>query len=142
MNSRRYPNVSLLRICAFLSVFLFHCLFFTGQGISEARPFILLSVGVQSFLFLSGFLNAPKDSLKRGFFWNALKRIGFPTLFFLLGLALIDFIALVASGQPLNWSSYWWTFGSNDNDGIYIAQFGNLWYIPCLLLCYLLWPLL
>lgn len=142
MNARRYLNVSFLRIFAFLSVFLFHCFFFTDQGTHEGSPLILLSVGVQSFLFLSGFLNSKKDASKASFFSKEIKRIGLPCLYFLIILALIDFLVLWASGQPITWSSYWWTFGSNDNDGIYIAQFGNLWYIPCLLLCYLLLPLL
>ncbi|OPZ34831.1 MAG: Acyltransferase family protein [Tenericutes bacterium ADurb.BinA155] len=142
MNARRYLNVSFLRIFAFLSVFLFHCFFFTDQGTHEGSPLILLSVGVQSFLFLSGFLNSKKDASKASFFMKEIKRIGLPCFYFLIILALIDFLVLWASGQPITWSSYWWTFGSNDNDGGYIAQFGNLWYIPCLFLCYLSLPLL
>jgi fucose 4-O-acetylase-like acetyltransferase len=142
MKNKRLSNVSVLRIMAFASVFLFHCFFFGTKGMAGVDALMLLSAAVQSFLFVSGFLYSQKDVSKKGFLAKEFKKIAFPCLGFLAVLTLADFAFMAASDRGISWDSCWWAFGSKDTDGGYVAQFGNLWYIPCLLICYFCLPLL
>jgi len=142
MSNKRLSNVSVLRILAFLSVFFFHSFFFGTVNMAGVSLLMLLAAAVQVFLFISGFLYSQKNVLTRGFLLKEFKKILYPCLGFLGVLAIADFVMMANFKSEISWNAYWWTFGSKDSSGNYVAQFANLWYIPCLLICYLILPFL
>jgi peptidoglycan/LPS O-acetylase OafA/YrhL len=142
MSNKRLSNVSVLRIISFISVFFFHSFFFGTAKMAGVNILMLLSSAVQVFLFISGFLYSQRNVWRKGFLLKEFKKIAYPCLGLLGVLAFADFLMMVFTKNEISWDAYWWTFGSKDTDGDYAAQFGNLWYIPCLLICYLMLPFL
>jgi peptidoglycan/LPS O-acetylase OafA/YrhL len=62
-------------------------------------------------------------------------------LIFLAYLFGVDLIVFLIRGV-YSFEGLKFVIGSQVNNGMYAAQFGNLWYIPALILCYLTLPML
>jgi peptidoglycan/LPS O-acetylase OafA/YrhL len=139
MKNKRLSNVSFVRVISFAMVFAFHCFFF-GTSVNS-RGVFPFSAAVQSFLFLSGFLYSQKDALRKGFLKDEFRKITDPSLFYLIALAVFDLGWLAFSGKPVSFEAVKYAIGSDKPNG-YATQFGNLWYIPALLACYLFLPLM
>lgn len=62
-------------------------------------------------------------------------------MIFLAYLFGVDLIVFLIRGV-YSFEGLKFVIGSQVNNGMYAAQFGNLWYIPALILCYLTLPML
>ena len=134
--TKKYNNVSLLRIFAILMIFIFHF----AQPLSEThgRQFFPLYFGVQIFLFISGFLYSFKNIASyKYFFKRNITKIVYPTILFIL-LCLISggMFALLTNTRFLDF----FKFESPYEEILY--NYGHLWYIPAIVFCYLSLPVL
>jgi peptidoglycan/LPS O-acetylase OafA/YrhL len=139
MKGGRLASVSVVRLVAFASIFVFHIFFFSTPIVSQA--FFPFSAAVQSFFFLSAFLYSQKNVERKGFFKEELIKLSWPCGLYFLFLCLANGIYLLARGEGSTFETLKWAFGSMKYSG-YAIQFGNLWFIPVLLVCYAVLPLL
>lgn len=128
---KKQASISAIRFIAMCSIVACHICQFYGNEMAW-----WLNVGVQVFLFLSGNLYGSKD-IKEPFSWilRQFKKILVPYYVFLL-LAIIAYISLCPSA--LNSKQVIGAILTVDT----IKGLEHLWFIPCILLCYLLTPIL
>lgn len=139
MKQKRLASVSLVRLFAFALIFTFHCFFFDTTIVSQR--FFPFSAAVQTFLFLSGFLYSQKQVERKGFFKEEFIKLAWPCLLYFIGLLFFDGLYLSFNGGDFSFPALKFAYGSMKCNG-YAIQFGNLWYIPVLLVCYAFLPLL
>ena len=136
MEKKRFNNISLLRIVAILAVFVFHILH--PLSLTEGKQYFPLYFGVQIFLFISGFLYAFKDIKSyKDFYAKNITKIVLPTI-------LYAFLCLITAGlfsafTKTSFSSFFFYTNAAGNP---LTNYGHLWYIPAILLCYLCLPFL
>lgn len=140
MKQAHYANLSLTRVLAFLLIFTFHVFFFGTR--LNSRAYFPFSAAVQSFLFLSAFLYSQKDVSGKGWLGKELWKIVFPTLLFIGLLALADLLAMLFLRDAFEPEVILTVIGTRFSSTFYALQIGNLWYIPCLLICYVALPFL
>ncbi|MBO4990046.1 MAG: acyltransferase [Clostridia bacterium] len=127
----RNDAVSLLRFFAMCFIVACHILRYYNHWLAW-----WFNVGVQIFLFLSGFLYAGREIPDRFAFWgkNFVKILVDYYLFLFLSF---PFFMVFAEGElPLSGIVDIFTFS-----GLTVG-YGHLWFVPYILLCYLLTPLL
>lgn len=129
-------NISLLRTLSTIIIVVFHVLFALSPG--EGKTYFPLYIGVPIFLFISGFLYANKkiDSVKR-FYKNNILKIAVPTLLF-----LILYCAAIGIYSLCTGTAFISLFYDFSGGGTSVLSIGHLWFIPAIILCYLILPLL
>lgn len=96
--------------------------------------YIPLRFGVQVFFFISGFLYANRQIISAKKFYKAqCTKIIIPTVLMLLSGIFLCLLFAPAVDTPIDWLTY----GADE-----IWGQGQLWFIPFILLCYLLLPVI
>lgn len=134
--NQRLNNISLLRLMAMLSVLVYHFL-------SRLTPTVGLTyfpgtIGVQFFLFISGFLYSTKviESYKR-FFKKQLYKLLLPATIYIVITISATAIFAAATGTSLHSD-----LSTVLPDGVRSYSFSHLWFIPAIIACYGLVPIL
>lgn len=126
-------NISLLRLVSTVSIFAFHVLIGVLSFAGGARRVFPLFFAVQIFLFISGYLYANKTITDvKNFYLKNFIKIFIPTLIY-LGFYVI--MALIR----------WNVWTGNNFTAIYrdiSFSLGHLWFVPIIMLCYLLLPVM
>lgn len=131
MKQDRNYAISLLRFLAMCFILACHILRYHNHWLAW-----WFNVGVQIFLFLSGYLYAEREIPDRFAFWgrNFLKIL---VDYYLFLFVSFPFFMVFAEGKlPVSGIVDIFTFS-----GLTVG-YGHLWFIPYILLCYLLTPLL
>ena len=136
--SKRYWNLSLYRLIATLCIIEFHIFFVL---VPTAIPFMtLLSKCVQGLTALSGFLMSQKlISDYKQYYFSQTKKIIIPALVCFTIMLLWNLIFLIATKGNDYVSLF---FAKRPYGGMLLAEPGNYYYIPFILICYFATPLL
>ncbi len=134
-NVNRDIRISIIRILATIGIVLCHILQEYGNPLAN-----WLNVNVQIFLFMSGFLYGNK-TIENKILWlkNRFIKILVPYYIF-FAIALIAYIIL--KRELLSLSNIFTTFFCLQLFGKDITGLGHLWFIPLILLCYIITPIL
>ena len=132
---KKFNNLSFYRGLAAISILVFH-LYFCFSNNSDIIN--LLSKQVQGLTALSGFLYANKVIKSKYKFYrkNFIKIIRPALLILILTLFSTTMLYLINGGSI---TDYWFN-RTKYNSLLFI--YGNFWYIPIILICYLITPLL
>lgn len=141
VTKKSYASVSLLRLVAIALVFTFH-IFYFGTEVDQYPWVYLFSGAVQTFFFLSGLLYSKRRHFDSGFYYREGQKLFGPCLVYFIVLILVDLGEMPREGEALNFLNVKMTMGNISPNGVYNIQFGNLWFLPALFVCYLLTPLL
>jgi peptidoglycan/LPS O-acetylase OafA/YrhL len=141
MAKKSYASVSLLRLVAIALVFTFHVFYF-GSAVGNYPWVYLFSGAVQSFFFLSGLLYSKRKTFGVGFAYHEGVKLFGPCLVYFIVLLFADFSVMSFRGEAITLENIKMTMGNVAPSGVYNIQFGNLWFLPALFVCYLLTPLL
>ena len=134
MEEQKQYGLSMVRFIAMISIILCHIM----QNLGNISCYYL-NVGVWLFLFISGFLYGKKDiSNVTVFYKKRLVRILVPYYIMLGVIILVNLLQgdsitakeLISSILCLQW------YGKT------VPNCGHLWYISCILFCYLITPIL
>ena len=133
--ANRDIRISIIRILAAIGIVICHILQEYGNQLAN-----WFNVNVQVFLFMSGFLYGNK-TIENKILWlrNRFIKILVPYYVF-LGIALIAYIIL--KRELLSFSNIFTTIFCFQLFGESITGLGHLWYIPLILLCYIITPIL
>ena len=134
--NKKFYNVSLLRMISTIIIVVFHILLELHVG--EGKTWFPLYIGVPIFCFISGYLYSGKkiDDVKK-FYKNNILKILLPAGVFLLICFFVCGIYSICSNTSLIS-----LFIDNTKNGNFAFSIGHLWFIPAILLCYLIVPLL
>lgn len=129
---KRLNNVSLLRAISFLFIFIFHILALISPY--KGEYFFPFYFTIQTFLFLSAYLYSKKSitNVKSFYIKNFIKILVPLNIFFVFELILCLIVNHVVA-NPFNWIGYLQTSP---------IALGHLWFIPHILVAYLILPLL
>lgn len=133
----RINNFSMYRFLAPILIFVFHIYYCLEPSTNMMT--VLFSKCVQGLTVLSGILYGMKTIKDtKTFYIKNFKKILLPVVvtFLLTSLMVFGFMLYY---KDQNFFKYW--FG-NATNGTFLFVFGNLWYVPMILLCYLMTPLL
>ena len=138
MENKRYYSFSLYRLIASILILQFHIFFICYAN--DITDTIYLSKFLLGLTALSGFIYSQKiiTSVK-SFYLDRLKRILIPAFIALIIMTVWNVLFMIIKHQPDFISTYvgYRAF----NNGLLIEP-GNFYYIPFILACYLLTPLL
>lgn len=135
---RRFNNLSIYRILVTVGIIVFHFFYYTTNPRDQISQ--LLALQVAGLTALSGFLLSQKEITDtKKFYKDYFFKILIPILTAVGIIFVLDCIGAVFV-KP---NSFFELFFINQlhYEGP-IIQFGNLWYIPYILVCYLITPLL
>ena len=132
LTDKKFTNISLLRLISTLFVFVYHIVISITPLYKQYFP---LDLTVQSFLFISGFLYANKciKSIKEFYLKNIIK-ILIPVIIF-----VISYFSIlgVLSSFNINFSLSFFNLSGKE-----LFSLGHLWFIPAIILCYLITPII
>ena len=133
---KKLYNVSLLRMFSTILIIAFHILLSLSPG--QGKQFFPFYMGVPIFLFISGYLYASKEITNvKNFYKSGILKILLPTTVFVLLYMIILGIIALSNGVSIFGLTY-----DVSGGGVSLNSLGNLWFIPAIILCYLLLPLL
>ena len=133
---KKYNNLSCYRMIAAIAILIFHLYFCMSNNNMTIN---LLSKGVQGLTLLSGFLYSQRkiDSI-RGFYKKNIMKLITPVLWvFILTIAVTWAMHLMNPSRTM--ISFWFGYSSS---GSLLFIYGNFWYIPMIIICYLMTPIL
>jgi peptidoglycan/LPS O-acetylase OafA/YrhL len=126
--------ISFIRVTAL--AFIFACHILQYYGLASAS---WLNVGVEMFLFISGFLFGKQNIVRWGeWFGKRAIRI-LPDYYITLCVAIFLLIYAGKARIEPQWIAAYFTV-THDLFNIDVPGLGHLWYITCILFCYLLAP--
>lgn len=133
---KKLNNISLLRFVAILLVFTCHIL--QPISLTQGKQFFPFAFGVQIFLFISGFLYSRKEiDDYKSFYKKNLTKLLLPTAVFICLWLLIACCFVLISNTTFADFCYHTTVSGN-----VVSNYGHLWYIECILICYFSLPVL
>lgn len=126
----KYTNVSIIRLFATIIILVFH--FILNESPYIAKNFFPFYFGVEIFAFISAFLYSQKKITSyKQFYIGRFKKIVVPTIVLLiLFFVILGIYSLISS---VNMYQEFIIDISNSYNSI-----GHLWFIPAILICYLL----
>ena len=129
MNTKNY-SISLIRLLAFLSIFFCHIAKYLDLEITH-----WLNVGVPIFLFMSGYLYGPKTiESSVDFYIKEFKKILIPYYVVIIPAIILHIIYI--KDLSVSDIALVLVLGKTVDGG------GHLWFIPYILMCYIMTPLL
>lgn len=123
-------KISLIRCFAMCSIIFCHFLQYFGNGLA-----FWFNVGVQVFLFMSGYLYGARDKLTKGFVEKNSIKILLDFWIYLIIIIPIYYIFCPDVFDGLNIVNLFLCKGT-------VSGIEHLWFIPCILFCYLITPIL
>lgn len=121
-----------------MGIVVFHAFYYSAPERINALE--ILSLQAAGLSALSGFLFSQKTiASSRDFYIKNFKKIIFPALL-TVGMLLVLDLVLVLILRPASWSCVFWS--SDNARGSFALQVGCFWYLPYILICYLITPCL
>lgn len=132
---KKYYNISLLRTLSTIIIVVFHILLALSPG--DGKTYFPFYIGVPIFLFISGYLYAKRNiENTKEFYKSNILKILVPTLtFLLLTLAAVGIYSLCTQTAFLG------LIQDESGSGNKVFSVGHLWFIPAIIACYLIFPL-
>ena len=136
---KRYLNLSLYRLFATISIFIFHFIF-VFISVDAVLP-SLISSAVAGFSCLSGFIHSNIEIRDfPSFMKKKVKNLILPALLAIAFMAFGVFVYSLFSGEITQYFQNW--CGERAFNGSLLVSFGGFWYIPLIFVCYLVTPIL
>ena len=134
MGQPKEYGLSIVRLISMVMIILCHIMQYEGNAACY-----YLNVGVGIFLFISGYIYGNKEILDiKGFYKKRLIRILPP---YYLMLAIIILVNLL-KGETISVKGLVSSFMTLQWYGHTVPNCGHLWYISCILFCYMITPIL
>lgn len=131
-NMKRLNSISLLRCISWIFIVTYHILSVASPG--KGLMYFPFNFAVQVFIFISGLLYSKKQITDVKSFYNKnIFKILLPVNILLILEWILVAIVDINRANPLNWISFM-------KAGRYALD--HLWFIPFILLCYILLPVL